>query len=1182
MKKIVYLLILLVSLIPFSHTFANDTDLYILTQIMQQVPPDALILLDLSGSMDDPPWGEGLYYDPGTCKQWTNTCGSNVAYYTTSDSPHTSACASSGAIYSSNCATGPYYQTKGSRTKCSNVPSPLYYDPGTCKQWTNTCGSDVAYYTTNYSPHTMSCSNSSNQAKWGDSTCLGPFYKSSGTGHTTDCSSSKLALAKKAVFNFLDVATTTEIPGVANNIINHYDLDYLKIRMGYMRYYNCGTTNDEAKYYPETNTSSYTSGCNTLIYPFTDNSSPPIPTPYSQIYCKNSTSCTSSSSGTAISVAKESASGSTPLAAALQEAKFYLDASKSTDDYKDCRQKFVILITDGDDTLACGMTGGEGQKIQYKGRRETVAQARALANAGYYVFVVGFGSSMPAYLQNTLNWAAYYGKTYNTDMTQSITQMYTIPYGGMYPDGVTQCMDSAYTDGGLVGGYEYYYANDVNGNKVDPGQAGISGYAFIAQNESQLNDAIMSIRNFIISLSAQSTSYVAPVVPISQYESTSSEDLMYLGMFKPTATTMWKGNIKKFGIATTNSETIKIGDVIDANGALAMDAATHTIKGTAQSYWSTSADGGEVEAGGVGALFQAPAYDPDSRKIYTYFRESTDLTHASNAFSLSNRNPEDSGGKISTTTLGVSTTAERDAVINFIHGWDAWDWNKNGITNEKRDWILGGIIHSRPVVIHYPTYGYDVIYAGANDGMLHAFKDSKKTTGDDGTELWGFIPPDLLGNLKNFNSSLASLQIFVDGSPKAWTGTNPITGQPQTILIFGERRGGNRYYALDVTNPTVPLFLWSISPSEIITGTTTTNSTDYQQLGQTWSTPKFGKIKNGTDTKVVAFIGGGYDAVHEDTTPAGTDTSGKAIYIVDIANGTKIWSYSSMTYCVPSDITPIDSLLPTGTNGDNLIDRLYVGNVGGEIWRFDLCSSTTGPCVPDMSNTGNWTGKRIFTGNGKIFYPPDVTFENQRDSTCNTTVFSGTYNMLFFGTGDREKPGNTSSGNRLYAVKDYDILPNPFTTLTESCLTDVTSYGTPVSTLQSSMGWYIRLNQSEGTNPNPGEKCSGQAVALGGAVYYTTFTPTPDTTYCEVATGSGNIYILQYQTGNAFFDLNGDLVNEAKDRSIEVVAGIPSGIIVAVINGSTVKTYGGVPAGVISPKSSVTNAIIPIDWRILF
>jgi hypothetical protein len=48
MKKIICLSLLLIFLIPFSHAFANDTDLYILTQLMQQVPPDALIVLDLS------------------------------------------------------------------------------------------------------------------------------------------------------------------------------------------------------------------------------------------------------------------------------------------------------------------------------------------------------------------------------------------------------------------------------------------------------------------------------------------------------------------------------------------------------------------------------------------------------------------------------------------------------------------------------------------------------------------------------------------------------------------------------------------------------------------------------------------------------------------------------------------------------------------------------------------------------------------------------------------------------------------------------------------------------------------------------------------------------------------------------------------------------------------------------
>ena len=298
-----------------------------------------------------------------------------------------------------------------------------------------------------------------------------------------------------------------------------------------------------------------------------------------------------------------------------------------------------------------------------------------------------------------------------------------------------------------------------------------------------------------------------------------------------------------------------------------------------------------------------------------------------------------------------------------------------------------------------------------------------------------------------------------------------------------------------------------------------------------------------------------------------------------------------MTYCVPSDIAAIDSMQGS-LSGDGLIDRLYVGNVGGEMWRFDLCTSATGPCVPDMSNTSNWTGKPIFKGNGKILYPPDVTFENSRAAACNsgtnTMSLSGTYNMLFFGTGDREKPNDKPAidpswvNSRLYAVKDYDVLPSNFATIPESCLTDVTSYATNVSTLESSMGWYINLNQSPGTNGNPGEKCTGEAVVFGGAVYYTTFTPTPAASGCAIGTGSGNIYVLQYQTGNAFFDQNGDGVIEAEDRSISVVAGIPSGIIIAIINGSSVNTYGGVPAGVISPDSPIKNAIVPIDWKINF
>ena len=99
--------------------------------------------------------------------------------------------------------------------------------------------------------------------------------------------------------------------------------------------------------------------------------------------------------------------------------------------------------------------------------------------------------------------------------------------------------------------------------------------------------------------------------------------------------------------------------------------------------------------------------------------------------------------------------------------------------------------------------------------------------------------------------------------------------------------------------------------------------------------------------------------------------------------------------------------------------------------------------------------------------------------------------------------------------------------LTESNLLDVTSdtlqdpnastsrKQRSSTTLKTNSGWYIRLNQSAGESPNPGENASAPALVFGGAVYYTTFTPTVASGVCTLGTGQGNVYILQYQTGNA-------------------------------------------------------------------
>ena len=176
--------------------------------------------------------------------------------------------------------------------------------------------------------------------------------------------------------------------------------------------------------------------------------------------------------------------------------------------------------------------------------------------------------------------------------------------------------------------------------------------------------------------------------------------------------------------------------------------------------------------------------------------------------------------------------------------------------------MLGGIADSRPLVVPYEN-SQSVIFVGANDGMLHAFDDAT------GEELWGFIPYELLGRLKDLPKANRP-QYYVDGSPKAYL------TESQKIIVFGLGKGGSNYYALDVTDPDNPKFLWKIGPE----------TTGYSEMGQAWSTPQIGKVKNENREQVVCFIGGGYDENRMTD-----DKKGRAVYAVDIMTGTQVWRW---------------------------------------------------------------------------------------------------------------------------------------------------------------------------------------------------------------------------------------------------------------------------------------------------
>lgn len=1062
MDKKTFFFVLFFLIAPFSMVFSADTDVYVLDQTIQQVPPDILFVLDLSGSMRWTPAGQTMYIDRGnsTKSGYQYSCGDDVPYHAISTFPYTNL---------GTCAIDAY----------GTVP------------------------------------------KWSNDACSGPFYRSartlSGVAYTTDCS--RVEIAKRAIKNILDAD--------GNGTVETVDFNTLNMRMGYMRFYDCGS---------DTGTD-YNAGCNRLTNA--------INTPYPTIW-------------NAISSA--GATGGTHLANSLREAKLYLDDHKSGDEAKACRKKFVILLSDGADTLSCSGNGSETQSDQYKRRRETVARAKALSDAGYKVFIVGFGANFPARDKNTLNWAAYYGGSDNQSITNSVTGTYLIPSGQLFPSGTTSCS---------------------NNSTPDPGLQNISGYAYFAENPSQLEETLIDIRNYILNLLAESTSYVAPVVPISQMESTSSMNRMYLAMFKPTLNSLWLGNIKKFGIADTPAGNIKVGDIIDVNSNPAITPQNEIDK-TARSYWSSGADGGEVVKGGVGGKLAIRDLANDPRKIYTYvgLPDKKLLTAPENAFTVEN-------AQITSSKLGIpDDPVKREQIIKFAHGYDAYDWNHNGNTNEKRkgrfindagnevevDWILGAFIHSRPLIIHYANKS--VVYAGANDGMVHAFDDS------DGRELWTFIPPSLLPRLKDFETNV-TLQIFSDGPPRAYikkTG-GTIT---KAILIFGLRRGGDRYIALDVTDPDAPSLLWEISPSTSSPLLGHEVTTGFGRLGQTWSAPGIKKVADGEEgATFVAFFAGGYDECNDPNMSCGaSDQKGNAVYAIDILTGSKLWEFtktddSRMTYSIPSDIAALD------LNGNGKIDRLYVGDTGGQLWRFE---------IGDINNTAGWTGKVIFKSNQsagekrKLFYPPDVSFE------------SG-YEWIYFGSGDREHPKQETgtvgfpTRNRLYAIKDT----NPSTPLTESNLVDVTGnilqdpnanendINATLNQLREKNGWFITLEHT-------GEKCLASPVLYSGVLYFTTFTPSYPNVgdICFLGEGTGRVYVLQYKNGMAMFnydqanDIEGQPPTISKtDRLMDIGSGIPSQVVIAIVEGKVVG-YIGVGGGVFSPEVSFSKNIIPLYWRTAF
>jgi type IV pilus assembly protein PilY1 len=493
--------------------------------------------------------------------------------------------------------------------------------------------------------------------------------------------------------------------------------------------------------------------------------------------------------------------------------------------------------------------------------------------------------------------------------------------------------------------------------------------------------------------------------------------------------------------------------------------------------------------------------------------------------------------------LGVGNAGDptREALIDFARGVDVTDTNQNGNLAETRQ-SMGDPLHSKPVsVIYGPTLDQALIFFATNDGYLHAIDPGT------GIEQWAFVPPEFLGDLAALydNESSASKHYGIDGDMKIQTsadsdGIIDADAGERVYLYFGLRRGGTFYYALDVTNPNQPQFMWRLDAG------------DLPGVGQTWSNPVPTRIKiadaSQNADQLVLLFGGGYDT-SQDNYGASTDATGNAIYMVDSISGQLLWHASQadadrnlaqMTYSIPGDLKVVD------LNGDKRADRVYAADMGGQVWRFDILngqpSSTlvNGGVIAQLGAAGQKDAQTT-QATRRFYYAPDVALVSNAENS---------FLHIGIGSGHRARPLSTATRDRFYALRDYDVFGtrtqaeyDALQPITDDALVNVTT-DVDAAVPMGAPGWKLELREGGGL----GEKVLAQARTFDNQVFFTTFTPAGMTSGagCVPSPGTNRLYAVNLLSGAPVTNLDGPDDGsplDAADRSVEIKGSISSEVV---------------------------------------
>lgn len=741
--------------------------------------------------------------------------------------------------------------------------------------------------------------------------------------------------------------------------------------------------------------------------------------------------------------------------------------------------------------------------------------------------------------------------------------------------------------------YTVGFTTNATANALLQKTATVGGGTFYSSNNAEdLADHITAAVSDIV---RKSQSFTAATVPASR---TADGGNFYVTEFVPSNNDpFWQGHLKNFQITVD-------GHVLDANGDCAVNdpsgkCESGLILPTAVPYWD--------------AATSMP--DPSARSLYTTISgvagrfDAATVTAASLGVSTTAPPYGSYPGSLAGTAAGGSTAAAKaeyltDEIVAYVRGCSFG----TGVSTAcaPRSQRLGDIFHSNPVIVGRPSAYLNedswkafastwatrnrMIYAGANDGFLHAFNagtwDASATppayTRGTGQETFGFMPWTARTNIRQLPIDTGGRDYyFVDGSPKVadvWfaPASNAVSKAADghewhTILVGGLRQGGRSYYALDVTDPSAMgagKVLWEF-PSE----SGADNATYMPYMGETWSEPVITKVRveasagdnNGGQgyERWVVIVGAGYDpkgdpnsptATYDATNVATTSKAGRAIFMLDARTG-KVIAEKKFDYAGGSDPQAQMRFAIASAPGvfdvdsDGYADVILIGDLGGNLWKWtihDVGADTNGDGKID-----NWKFRKFFdapeypssaapTHWKSFFFPPNATLVS---GTLWLGLGSGERaNLRWLGIPDSSDPTELEN-NRFYAMTDVDPLDQSATVpaaLLESDLRDATGDESCVSNTPPKRGYFFKVGSGDFNGDgvqDEGEKFVTNTALFAGYLFASTFIPTGAAGDPCVSGGTSVLYVFKIDCGKGYFDKDGDGVGT---RRLDLGTGMPT------------------------------------------